>query len=60
MNTQHTTQFAKLSKTEANNQTKQVKETPVIVMHEEKSFTNADLWNILRLKRSIVQRRMYA
>ncbi len=60
MNTQNNQLFAKLTKTENKILTTTVNETLALGIAQEKSFTNADLWNILRLKRSAVQRRKFA
>jgi len=60
MNTQNNKAFATNAATETENLTILVNETLTLVNPEKKAFTAADLWNIQRQKRSIVQRRYYA
>ncbi|MEO6720230.1 MAG: hypothetical protein ABIN67_07675 [Ferruginibacter sp.] len=59
MKKQSNTLFATISKAQVENLTNLVKETlvPGYSQTPAKQFTAADLWNIQRNKRSIVQRR---
>ena len=60
MNTQNISLFPAISKAETKKLTTIVNETLACDTHEKKAFTAADLWNIQRQKRSIVQRRYFA
>lgn len=60
MNTQNKSLFTAISKSETKELTTIVKETLAFGVNVEKHFTAADLWNIQRQKRSIVQRRRFA
>ncbi|HSN60209.1 MAG TPA: hypothetical protein VLR49_04705, partial [Ferruginibacter sp.] len=60
MNTQNITLFTAISEAETKKLTTIVNETLVCGNPEKKAFTAADLWNIQRQKRSIVQRRYFA
>jgi len=59
MNTQNISLFSAISEAETKKLTTIVNETLALVNTEKKAFTAADLWNIQRQKRSIVQRRYY-
>jgi hypothetical protein len=62
MNTINKSLFTSISKTEKEQLTTVVKETIAFdaVQVQTKHFTAADLWNIQRQKRSILQRKHYA
>jgi hypothetical protein len=60
MNTQNNNFATKFNKSKTQKITTSVNETIEACMCQAKSFTNADLWKILRLKRSPLQRRNYA
>ena len=62
MNTTTSNLFKAISKTETKELTTIVKETLAsgVTQTQEKHFTAADLWNIQRQKRSILQRKHYA
>lgn len=62
MNTLNKNLFTVISKTEKEQLTTVVKETIAFdaVQVKTKHFTTADLWNIQRQKRSILQRKHYA
>ncbi|NOT94473.1 hypothetical protein [Ferruginibacter sp.] len=62
MNTTTTNLFKAISKTETKELTIIVKETLAfgVAQTQGKHFTAADLWNIQRQKRSILQRKHYA
>jgi hypothetical protein len=60
MNTQNKHLFAAISKDETEKMTTIVNETIAFGISQKKSFTAADLWNIQRQRRSILQRRHIA
>jgi hypothetical protein len=60
MNTPNNNLFTVISKTETAKLTTVVNETLAFGLVKEKSFTAADLWNIQRQRKSILQRRHYA
>ena len=60
MNTQNNKPFTAMGATETERLTTIVNETLACGNPETKSFTAADLWNIQRQKRSIIQRRHFA
>jgi hypothetical protein len=60
MNTQLKSLFTSICKTETTKLTTIVNETLAFGLVKEKSFTNADLWNIQRQRKSVLQRRHYA
>ena len=60
MNTQNNKPFTVSGATETEKLTSIVNETLAFTTPEKKAFTAADLWNIQRQKRSIVQRRHFA
>jgi hypothetical protein len=60
MNPPNNNLFTVISKTETTKLTTVVNETLAFGLVKEKSFTNADLWNIQRQRKSTLQRRHYA
>jgi len=60
MNTQNNNLFTAISNNETKELTTVVKETLAFGINHGKTFTAADLWNIQRQKRSILQRKRFA
>lgn len=57
MKTKQTQLFASLSKESTNKLTTLVKETLAYELADKKTFTAADLWNIQRRRKTVLQRR---
>jgi hypothetical protein len=57
MNTTTNNLFKAISEAETKTLTTVVKETLAFEVNQKKAFTAADLWNIQRQKRSLLQRR---
>ena len=60
MKKQTTTQFLQLNKEQTEKLTTVVKETLALGLSPVKIFSTADLWNIQRRSRTIMQRRNFA